>query len=72
MMRHGKNMNKFKNILKSLEDKKPFDPIYKDHKLQGDWEDCRDLHIEPDWILIYRVTDDTVFLERTGTHSDLF
>jgi mRNA interferase YafQ len=42
------------------------------HKLSGNWADAWDCHIEPDWILIYDVTDDTVELIRTGTHSDLF
>jgi mRNA interferase YafQ len=38
----------------------------------GDWAGYRDLHIEPDWLLIYRVKDDELQLARTGTHSDLF
>jgi mRNA interferase YafQ len=46
----------------------------KDHALSGDWQGWRDCHIEPDWILIYRVDEDAgeLILGRTGTHSDLF
>ena len=43
-----------------------------DHPLKGDWKPNRDLHIEPDWILIYTPLIDEVRFERTGTHSDLF
>jgi len=39
---------------------------------KGKWVGHRDLHIEPDWVLIYTLDDETVRLERTGTHSDLF
>ncbi len=48
------------------------EPRYRDHPLKGEWLGYRDLHIEPDWLLLYRVTDDEVRLARTGTHSDLF
>ena len=45
---------------------------YIDHELSGAWKSHRDCHIRPDWILIYRIADDTITFERTGTHSDLF
>ncbi|WP_348642579.1 type II toxin-antitoxin system YafQ family toxin [Mesorhizobium sp. B2-5-9] len=40
--------------------------------MKGDWKGFRDAHIEPDWLLIYRVVDDELQLARTGSHSDLF
>ncbi len=47
---------------------------YRDHPLNGDYKGARECHIKPDWLLIYRVFDDTIVLEltRTGSHSDLF
>jgi mRNA interferase YafQ len=45
---------------------------YKDHPLKGDWKGYRDAHIEPDWLLIYRVAGNELQLARTGTHADLF
>jgi mRNA interferase YafQ len=45
---------------------------YRDHPLRGDWKGYRDLHIEPDWLLIYQVSGDELRLARTGTHADLF
>ncbi len=44
----------------------------RDHALTGDWKGWRDCHIEPDWLLIYKITSDELTLGRTGTHSDLF
>ena len=38
----------------------------------GEWQHHRDSHIEPDWILIYKIEGNTLYLDRTGTHSDLF
>ncbi len=45
---------------------------YHDHPLSGKWKGCRELHIEPDWLLIYRIDGDDLILERTGSHSELF
>lgn len=45
---------------------------YRDHPLRGRWSGWRDAHIEPDWVLIYRVNGSDLELGRTGTHADLF
>jgi mRNA interferase YafQ len=55
-----------------LSEKQPLPIRYRDHALTGNWIGHRDCHIQPDWVLIYQITDDTLILERTGTHSDLF
>jgi mRNA interferase YafQ len=47
-------------------------PELRDHPLKGEWRPSRDIHIEPDWILIYTPSENAVRFERTGTHSDLF
>ena len=45
----------------------------RDHALSGDWTACRECHIRPDLLLIYRKMDaDTLELVRLGSHSDLF
>ncbi|RQV98120.1 type II toxin-antitoxin system YafQ family toxin [bacterium] len=67
-----KNIEKLKIILCALiEEEKP-DPIHRDHKLVGNWLGRRECHIESDWLLIYKIEDDRIIFERTGTHSDLF
>lgn len=43
-----------------------------DHPLRGVWKGYREFHIEPDWLLIYRVKGDELHLVRTGSHADLF
>ena len=46
----------------------------RDHALTGDWVGHRECHIQPDWLLIYRIEEDVLVLTltRTGSHSDLF
>ena len=46
----------------------------RDHELSGNWVGHRECHIQPDWLLVYRIEDDVLVLTltRTGTHSDLF
>ena len=52
----------------------PLKDRYDDHELGGDWKGHRELHVLPDWLLIYYLEDDILVLtlSRTGTHSDLF
>lgn len=47
-------------------------PDCRDHPLKGEWKGFRDLHIEPDWLLIYRIEGEELQLARTGSHADLF
>jgi mRNA interferase YafQ len=70
--KRGKDMAKLKAVLLLLIEKKPLPASYKDHPLKGDWKGFRDLHIEPDWLLLYRVEGNELQLARTGTHADLF
>ena len=72
MRKRGKDLEKVKDVIDLLVAEEPLLPKNRDHKLGGNWIGRRDCHIEPDWILIYKLTEDELLLERTGTHSDLF
>lgn len=61
-------LQKFIDLLQNGE----ISPKYKVHKMEGEWEDFFDAHIEPDWVLIFKVDKMCIHLARTGTHSDLF
>ncbi len=70
--KRGKDMEKLKTLLMLLIDGKPLPACYHDHPLKGGWRGFRDAHIEPDWVLIYKIDSDVVRFERTGRHTDLF
>jgi mRNA interferase YafQ len=72
MEKRGKDMSKLRKVIVLLLEASPLPERLRDHPLRGEWAGCRDLHIEPDWLLIYNASEDNVLLERTGTHSDLF
>lgn len=72
LQKRGKNMEKLKTVIDTLLKNQQLDPKYKDHALTGNWNGYRDCHIEPDWILIYKISKTHLFLVRTGSHSDLF
>jgi len=65
-------LEKLKTALAELASTGKLDEKYRDHPLRGSYEGCRECHIEPDWLLIYIIHNDTLELARTGTHSDLF
>lgn len=70
--KQGKRLKLLFDIITILEYSLPIDPKYKDHPLKGDYKGFRDIHIQPDWLLIYRIDNDKLLLYRTGSHSDLF
>lgn len=70
--KRNKDMTKLRNIMSLLINKEPIPPEYKDHALKGEWVHHRDSHIEPDWLLIYKVDGDDLYFVRTGTHADIF
>ncbi len=72
--KRGKNLQKLERVIEKIVQRLPLEKIYRDHSLIGDWDGHRDLHIEPDWLLIYKLVDEEnkVIFTRTGTHSDLF
>lgn len=67
----------FQFVVTKLAEQKPLDTIFRDHELSGNFEGvkkCRECHLKPDWLLIYKVyeNDLVLYLIDTGTHSDLF
>lgn len=73
-MKRGLNMELLDNIIRALSQGEVLPEKNKDHELTGAWVGHRECHIQPDWLLIYRMEDDVLVLtlSRTGSHSDLF
>ncbi len=70
--KRGKDIEKLKTVIRLLAEGKPLPLQFRDHPLVGNYKDRRECHIEPNWLLIYKKEANTIILERTGTHSDLF
>jgi mRNA interferase YafQ len=72
--RRGKDIRVVQKIMKLIEEEKALPQQLKDHTLSGNWYHHKELHIEPDWLLIYKfeIKSRAVIFVRTGSHSDLF
>jgi len=70
--KRGKQMSKLREIMTKLIMAEPLDEKHRDHVLIGAYTGRRECHIEPDWLLIYKLDENEIIFERTGTHSDLF
>ncbi len=72
--KQGLDMDELKTVIKILADGEKLPEKYRDHPLKGDYKGHRECHIEPDWLLIYKITESILVLSlvRTGTHSRLF
>ena len=72
MLKRGKDSEKLKLVMTTLVNEEPLPARHRDHTLMGNYRDRRECHVEPDWLLIYKVLADEIIFERTGSHSDLF
>ncbi len=72
--KRGLDLSQLKSVVNMLADGKNLEEKYRDHSLTGEYRGFREFHIEPDWLLVYRIDgeDLELFLFRTGSHSDLF
>ncbi|OIP58983.1 MAG: type II toxin-antitoxin system mRNA interferase toxin, RelE/StbE family [Nitrospirae bacterium CG_4_9_14_3_um_filter_41_27] len=68
------DIERIKTVIRLLIEEKPLGRTYRDHTLTGDFKDRRECHIEPDWLLIYKINrkERIIIFERTGSHSDIF
>lgn len=75
-VKRGCNPMELQEVITLLCNEIPLPEKYRDHALVNsrNYKDMRECHIEPDWLLIYKVYDETLILKliRTGTHADLF
>ncbi|BBO83325.1 hypothetical protein DSCO28_38910 [Desulfosarcina ovata subsp. sediminis] len=56
--KQNKDLSKLRTVIEKLSSKHILEQSYRDHPLSGKWKDHRDCHIEPDWLLIYRITSE--------------
>ena len=76
MLKQGKDLTKLYSVIETLATGLELDKKYKNHKLSSDnkYYNCKECHIEPDWLLIYKIDNNSLILIlfATGSHSDLF
>lgn len=74
--KQGKNIEKLSYVVKKLANGEVLEAKYNDHALNDTkyYRNCRECHIEPNWLLIYKITNEVLilYLVETGSHSDLF
>lgn len=72
--KRGLRLELLQEVVDTLSIQKPLPVSNRDHALSGNYAGFRECHIQPDWLLIYRIDEGELFLflSRTGSHSDLF
>ena len=72
--KRGLDIEKLRDVLKILERGEILPPVYRAHKLSGNYQGNWECHIEPDWLLVWEQNDTqlVLLLIDTGTHSDIF
>ena len=73
-MKRGLDIGLLDDVIRTLAAGETLPEKYSDHALTGNWKGYRECHVQPNWLLIYRIEKDVLVLtlQRTGTHSDLF
>ena len=74
MAKRGHKMSKLDDVLNMLKNEEQLAEKYQDHALKGDQRGNRECHIEPDWLLVYKVDKGNLILTalQTGSHSDIY
>ena len=72
--KRGLNLDVLRTVVNILASGEKLDRKYRDHDLTGEYAGFRECHMQPDWLLVYRIEQEELelFLFRTGTHSELF
>jgi mRNA interferase YafQ len=70
--KQGKNLDKLEAIVNLLQAQEPLPARCRPHPLRGNWAGHCDCHVEPNWLVLYKVTAKELILVRTGSHSELF
>ena len=70
--KQNKDLDKLEAIVNLLQAQEPLPVRCRSHPLRGHWAGHWDCHVEPDWLLLYRITENELVLVRTGSHADLF
>ena len=70
LKKRGKNMDKIMDIMVSLIWEEPLPALCREHILSGNYAGITECHIEGDWVMLYRRTDEKIGFYYTGTHSD--
>ncbi|MDR0455408.1 MAG: type II toxin-antitoxin system YafQ family toxin [Treponema sp.] len=74
MEKRRKDIGKLREVMRLLINEQPLLPRHENHPLHGDYKGWLECHVEPDWLLIYRIDKEKqkVVFYHTGAHSDLF
>lgn len=72
--KRGYDLKLLETVIDTLLAGVPLDEKHRDHPLSGNFNKFRECHVQPDWLLMYRIDNDRLVLvaNRTGTHADLF
>ncbi|MDR1905786.1 MAG: type II toxin-antitoxin system YafQ family toxin [Clostridiales bacterium] len=70
--KQGRDIDFLKSIIQIIANETALDKKHQEHLLKGEYENCSECHIKPDWLLIYYIENETLVLLRTGSHSELF
>lgn len=70
--KQGKDLNKLEEVVNLLQSQQPLPRRCRPHVLRGNWSGHWDCHLQPDWLLLYRLTEGELILVRTGSHAELF
>jgi len=60
MLKRGKSDEKIKRVIRKLITEERLEARYKNHRLLGNYKNRRECHIEPNWLLIYKIMENEI------------
>ncbi|WP_100995917.1 type II toxin-antitoxin system YafQ family toxin [Helicobacter pylori] len=73
LVKNGFDLKLLYKVVGNLATEQPLEPKYKDHPLKGALKDFRECHLKTGFIAcLFKKQENTLFLVRLGSHSELF
>lgn len=72
--KQNKNLVLLEDVMNNITLQKPLPSKFRDHALSNNWSHYRELHLQGDWLLIYKLIkhENLVVFVRLGSHAELF
>lgn len=71
-VKQNRNLEKLRKVIYALFTNHSLESSFQDHPLVLNWTGYRECHVNPDWLLIYKLSPEELLLVRIGSHSELF
>lgn len=70
--KHGLKIDHLRDVINTLAQQQKLADSYRDHNLTEEYRGFRECHVEPDWLLVYRIDGGALEFCSVPEHTQIF